>query len=269
MTERPILFSAPMVRALLAGTKTQTRRAIKLPHENPLGKWEPTTFGGPNGGRTRAGATIPEQGGIWHTRTGDSLGCPHGQPGDRLWVRETWTWNGGQGGPKAGEFAKLWVTYAADGQKREIAPGGVVPLPKQPPQRDGEVYSLRDATEDFRYDGENTYVDRLTRWWRRKIPAIHMFRWASRITLEITAVRVERLQEISEADAQAEGAQRFPDLPYGGQPDNRWSMELPSSTGQCLHTPRMAFANYLNKVNGEGTWDANPWVWVVEFKRLP
>lgn len=83
--ERPILFSRKMVRALLAGRKTQTRCAVKLPHNNPLGEWQATTIGGPNGGRTKDGQTILEQGAIWHTRTGDTLVCPHGEPGDRLW----------------------------------------------------------------------------------------------------------------------------------------------------------------------------------------
>lgn len=83
MRERPILFSGPMVRAILAGQKTQTRRAVKLPHNNPLGTWESTEVGGPHGGATSTGHTIPAQQGIWHTRTGDTLLCPHGQPSDR------------------------------------------------------------------------------------------------------------------------------------------------------------------------------------------
>lgn len=90
MKERPILFSAPMVRALLAGTKTQTRRAAKLPHMNPLGKWEATTFGGPGGGRTARGEEVPLHAAIWHTRTGESFAHPRGVVGDRLWVREAW-----------------------------------------------------------------------------------------------------------------------------------------------------------------------------------
>jgi len=65
-----------------------------------------------------------------------------------------------------------------------------------------------------------------------------------------------------------EGARRFPDLPYRGQPDNRWSMELPTSTEQCLSTPRMAFAHFFDKLNGAGSWDANQWVWAVEFRRV-
>ena len=90
MKERAILYSPSMVQARRAGLKTQTRRIVKLPYENPLGKWEPGRFGGPNGGRTAKGETIPEQGVIWHTRTGMVLGCPLGCPGDHLWVREAW-----------------------------------------------------------------------------------------------------------------------------------------------------------------------------------
>lgn len=89
MKEHPVLMNAPMVRTTLDGSKTQTRRIVKLPHQNPLGVWEPSTMGGEHGGRTASGETVPLQATIWHTRTGDALMCPHGQPGDRLWVRET------------------------------------------------------------------------------------------------------------------------------------------------------------------------------------
>jgi hypothetical protein len=105
-----------------------------------------------------------------------------------------------------------------------------------------------------------------------------MPRWASRITLEITDVRVERLQDISEEDAIAEGAQRFPDLP-GKNPwgqDDRWSMEQPNSVDDCLGSARSAFGNYFCKLAGNAPkgihdprpWDANPWVWVIKFKRI-
>ncbi len=89
MIARPILFSGPMVRALLAGTKTQTRRIMKLPHENPLGQWEPSTIGGT--GVFSEGRNAPEQACLWHTRTGDVVTCPYGLSNDLLWVRETWT----------------------------------------------------------------------------------------------------------------------------------------------------------------------------------
>ena len=97
-----------------------------------------------------------------------------------------------------------------------------------------------------------------------------MPRLASRITLEVTGVRVQRLHAITEEDAQAEGARRFDGLPsthpYGL--DARWSMETPESTRECLGTARLAFGNLWNRLNGQGAWEANPWVWVVEFRKV-
>jgi len=209
MKERPILFSAPMVRALLAGTKTQTRRVVKLPHMNPLGQWRPTTFGGPDGGRTRSGETVPLQGSIWHTRTGDQLGCPYGQPGDRLWVRETWA----QPEKRSADFLP-WV-YAAD------------------------------------------YQERPCHRWR---PSIHMPRAASRITLEITGVRVERLQDISDADAISEGL--YQDIA------GRWTTYSATESAREHLSPVEAYCDLYESINGPGSWDANPWVWVVEFKKI-
>lgn len=205
MTDRPILFSAPMVRAILAGTKTQTRRVVKLPHQNPLGVWEPQTIGGPNGGRLSNGNTIPEQGAIWHTRTGDSIGCPYGQPGDRLWVRET--------------FALL-----------------------------------NDSKDPENYRATRTMPPPVLPW----RPSIHMPRWASRITLDITGVRVERLQDISEADALAEGIVQLKDGGYG----------LPAGEHYHSADPRQSYLSLWEAINGPGSVEANPWVWVVEFPRL-
>lgn len=208
MKERPILFSAPMVRALLAGTKLQTRRVVKLPHMNPLGEWEPMSWGGPNGGRTRTGHTVPLQQAIGHSRTGEILGCPYGQPGDRLWVRE----NGWQ--PPADRAERGWP-YAYDAD----APFGV-----------------SAANEAYREEG-----------WKRR-PSIHMPRWASRILLEVTDVRVERLQDISRGNAMAEGCP-FPNLAHGDDP-RKW------------------YADLWDEINGAGAWAANPWVWAVTFKRV-
>ena len=199
MNEHPIIFQGAMVRALLDGSKTQTRRCIKLPHQNPLGVWEPMTFGGPNGGKTRDGNTIPEKRGIWHTRTGHSLCCPYGQPGDRLWVRETWL------------------------QTNPFSQGGM-------------------HTYGYRASDEIEFPDAI---WK---PSIHMPRDASRITLEVTGVRVERLQDISRGDAMAEGCP-FPNMARGDDP-RKWYADLWSS------------------INGPGSWELNPWVWVVEFKRM-
>jgi len=198
--ERPILFTGAMVRALLDGSKTQTRRVVKLPHENPLGEWEPATFGGEDGGRTAAGETIPEQGGIWHTRTGESLACPYGQPGDRLWVRETWA-----------------------------------PHPDFIP---ASHYAVYRADPECEHD-----VDR----WR---PSIHMPRWASRIVLEITGVRVERLQDIGTEEIEAEGV-------------------VTSDADIMQHGCRARVLDWIRLWESTGgSWDGNPWVWVIEFKRV-
>lgn len=217
MKERQILFSAPMVRAILEGRKTQTRRAVKMKpwhsiEERDDGQQWPWMYDG------------DRDADYW-------LPCPYGQPGDRLWVRETWA-----------PYDDYTMHLRAQ----------------------GDVFYRADCLQDFKTDGR----------WR---PSIHMPRWASRILLEITDVRVERLQDISEEDAIAEGARHFPDI-YMATPSAspcRWSMESPENTDQCLSTPRYAFANLFSKVNGKGRgnvvdfspWDANPLVWVIEFRR--
>lgn len=202
MKETGLMFKAPLVRSILDGSKTQTRRVVKLPHCNPLGEWEALHLGGPDGGRTSAGKTMPAQMGIGHTRTGEILTSPYGGPGDRLWVRET--------------FAKVI------GQS-----GGWI---------------------ETDYFATYTHGDRLgdtlgikKRW----TPSIHMPRDASRINLEITGVRVERLQDITDADALAEGVDRT-NTSIPGYARERFR-QLWESTG--------------------GDWAANPWVWVIDFKR--
>lgn len=212
--ERPILFSAPMVRALLDGSKTQTRRLVK-PHpgngwafETPpvLGRITSThSKKGKFGAfiRRGLGTDFPEA---------DLIPCPHGQPGDRLWVRETWCreFEGG-------------FNYRADdapGEKAEFVDANGEPL-------------------------------KGTRW----KPSIHMPRAASRITLEITGVRVERLQDISENDAIAEGVSETGALILGNK-------------AQDVSGPIAEYAVLWESINGPGSWDANPWVWVVEFRRL-
>ncbi|MBY4692781.1 hypothetical protein K6W21_01590 [Burkholderia latens] len=227
MIERPILFSGSMVRAILEGRKTQTRRVVKLPHTNSLGEWEPTMIGGEHGGRTAGGETVPLQGGLWHTRTGDCLMSPHGEPGDRLWVRETWSTDFARHYPCDG------VWYAADNDR----------------SNDIEV---RDGVRGIFSPESNAHVP--FRW----RPSIHMPRALSRITLEITGVRIERLQEISESDARAEGV----------------TIEDHHMRGYCagayLPPSIRAFHDLwdsLNSPRGHG-WGVNPWVWVVEFRRV-
>lgn len=211
MTERPILFNGAMVRAILDGSKTQTRRPVKVQPGDVLWgsnglewSWLSNTDGG---------------------TPADFVRCPFGVPGDRLWVRETW---------------------APDPR----APG--VPC-----------VAVHRATDEVALNAALAAPDR----WH---PSIHMPRWASRITLEVTDVRVERVQDITEEDAQAEGARRFDSVhdtnPYGLGP--RWSMETPTSTAQCMGTARMAFANLWERINGTGGWSANPWVWAISFRRV-
>jgi hypothetical protein len=215
--ERPILFSGAMVRAILDGRKTQTRRIIKLPPApETLGTWELTTIGG--GTSTFAdGTPAPEMAAIWHTRTGTTLTCRHGQPGDRLWVRETWQHSNHPLGPYDPD---CMVFYRADYQDDPHGP-------------DGEL------------SPEGKYRD-----WR---PSIHMPRTACRMVLEVTGVRVERLQNCSEADAIAEGTPgghgAIPGYPYAATPGEhyRWLWD---------------------SINGASAWETNPWVWVVEFRRV-
>lgn len=165
MKSTPILFSGPMVRAILDGRKTQTRRIYK--HRNSC--------------------------------TGVSEPCPYGGPGDEIWVRETWKycWKCGH------------TNYAADCNK-----------PRQCRSCDASLGK-----------------------WK---PSIHMFKFCSRISLEILSVRPERLQDITHWDAKAEGVECLPNYTAAPVDD---------------------FRELWDSINGRGSWDSNPWVWRIEFKR--
>lgn len=223
MADRPILFSAPMVRSILAGTKTQTRRAMKHqpgPHATvTVEEFNPTIID--RHGDAQPG---PEVFGAWWDDGEHALACPYGQPGDRLWVRETW---------RETSEGRAWH-YAADGTV----------LPKQ---RDKELQAFLAHRAPFTWESYK---------WR---PSIHMPRAASRITLEVTGVRVERLQDIREADALAEGIVRLPDGGFG----------LPAGEHYHHTDPRLSYLGLWEAINGDGSVEANPWVWVVEFRRLP
>lgn len=196
MKERPILFSAPMVRAILDGRKTQTRRIVK-PQPDFLGSMDdPTT--------------------PWKTLAPglhEFIVCPYGKPGDRLWVRETHAPQ-----PDCMMAWDNWMLLHRTGPKPII---------------------------HYAADGGDPWVDR----WR---PSIHMPRWASRITLEVIGVRVERLKTIRTKDAQAEGV-FVPSMQY-------------AALGE--HSHRFAFGSFWEQINGSGSWDANPWVWVIEFRTV-
>lgn len=216
MKERPILMSAPMVRAILAGAKTQTRRAMKQqpPEDHARLIVEhiyPTVidrYGDEQPGAEVFGVTTED--GEWCLR------CPYGAPGDRLWVRETWAWSGDAAVPEQ------WRVH------------------------DGEVW--------FRADPERSSP--AIRW----RPSIHMPRWASRITLEVTGVRVERLQDISTEDCASEGCQCS---------RGYWTREeaaLATDVGRAIL--RGDYRIVWEQINGPGSWDSNPWVWCVSFRRL-
>ncbi|MBK3454968.1 MULTISPECIES: hypothetical protein [Pseudomonas] len=212
--ERPILFSAPMVRAILEGRKTVTRRAVKIqPHIDASGNF---CVGSSNYGQDGYGKPVTK-----HFVNGC---CPYGKPGDRLWVRETWYCD---------HFEVMRGPYL------------------KPDNLDiGEA--LDDGTLVYAADGLTPYEQEQPTW----KPSIHMPRWACRILLEITDVRVERLQDITYEQAAAEGVHRGPLREWCASDEG----------GACHKYPVPAFRDLWQSVGGN--WDANPWVWVVEFKRV-
>lgn len=253
-TERPVLFSAPMVRAILAGTKTQTRRVLKeivppppaMDAIRPANKAvHPTPYLDSYCGdrKTEANPRGMSNRWCWWTRD-DRQGLPtfgvRWVPGDRLWVRETWGFNPDH--PSVPEFA----CFRAD-----------------------------------RGHEHDAY---------KKVPAIHMPRWASRITLEVTKVRVERVQSISEEDAIAEGliaqegdggrpgsGYKWTGLGYHGGTFNRHggpTFHTPDFDSRCsCHmrgpTPaQCAYRDLWEHINGAGSWDANPFVIALTFRRV-
>ena len=197
MIERGMIFNAEMVRAILDGRKTQTRRIVKLqPDEDGLAK----VTNGP-----------------WVDTSERNYRCPFGDVGDRIWVRETWA--------EAGASAPNLKLYRAN-------------YPEHLPSHYENVPPANEI-----------------RW----TPSIHMPRWASRILLETTDVRVELLNAISERDAQAEGVGKL----RGGY----WQHYQPGWTQHQL-SARGSFVTLWKSIYGEESWNFNPWVWVIEFKRI-
>ena len=194
MKELPILVCGQMVRPILEGRKTHTRRVVKV-------AWSGT------------GEALLSQ-----SRIDPAYKCPYGQPGDRLWVRETWGYSEDlpDGFQDGRHVSRRWLRYRADGEAADV---------------------LR---------------------WK---PSIHMPRWASRITLEVVAVRVERLQDISEEDAQAEGIELAAALAA-------FICDTPAMRQERKSAYRSAFVDLWQSINGPGSWEQNPLVWVVEFRRV-
>lgn len=220
--ERPIIFQGKMVRPILNGDKTQTRRVLKtqpgkfqhIDHDESQGWhmwWDVVTYDA----NLVMGADQEYV----------SLKCPYGQPGDRLWVRETWR-------------CLHWVESEEDQRGLQI------------------INYQADGKQIFKRFSPGKKA-RHTVGWR---PSIHIRRWASRITLEITGIRVERVQEISEEDAKAEGVGRESDF------------EIETHTGGCVQKVlrhRRAFETLWDSIAKPGKkWVDNPWVWIVEFERI-
>lgn len=222
--ERPILFSAPMVRALLDGTKTQTRRVVKITHRTPgLAACLEPSVGAP---RPRAAAEVG----------------PYGQPGDRLWVRETYfAWGRWETRYSANKSRDEWhfVDMTLECGKAHLY---VADSPRPQPLGGKRIGGVTPT------------------WWKR--PAIFMPRGASRIHLEITDARVEHLLSISEADALAEGIQPCR-RPF------RRARYLDAITGEAIHnSAHDAYLALWDAINGAGSSGANPRVWAVSFREL-
>jgi hypothetical protein len=201
-----------MVRALLNGSKTQTRRVVKFKNDDL------DTF-------------------VERVKNKAAC-CPYGQVGDQLWVKEAHY--------LYGRWNKNGCTKTGQQKWRFIANRGM-----------GAHFEAPTTVQTDKETGDG--------WWKRN--SLFMPRWASRITLEITGVRVERLQDISEADATAEGIER---LDYQGQAswrdyslNDEWAAVSP-----MLSNPIDSYKTLWESLNGAGSWDLNPWVWVIEFKKV-
>jgi hypothetical protein len=225
MTDRPIIFSAEMVRAILKGRKTQTRRKAPirelniLQHPGDMITWSVSFL------KAVKGVLSNHSGGKFSDLQARSIIAsqfnPYGKPGDLLWVRETWgaVWPADEPVP----LRQCEIEYRAD------LPPGCTDRPGEWPADEGNGPEVPK--------------------WR---PSIHMPRWASRITLRITDIRVERLQALTENDAKAEGCD---------------PVVHPDGAVDC-GTRKTTFAKLWNKINGAGAWDDNPWVWAISFERV-
>lgn len=225
MKETPILFSSEMVRAIIAGSKTMTRRVVKKQPNSkathfkysPVWKLEPWVA-----------EFQYHDSPCWEIT--DSYKCPYGKPGDLLWVRETW-FRGED------DYCRKEMYYRAD--------RGEVPL-----LVDGDGYMV------VKKDGSPASP------WK---PSIHMPKTASRIWLQITDIRVERLQSITEKDALAEGIHQYEDGTFKNYFDQSGMRE---QDGVEAHLATGSFCSLWASINGIDSWRANPWTWVVSFRVL-
>ncbi|WP_444942744.1 hypothetical protein ACJJIK_10840 [Microbulbifer sp. ZKSA006] len=242
--EKPIIFNTEMVRAILDGRKTQTRRLMKpQPEPSPYGGhwWACDTVES----MVNVEEQLNNEGG-WAGFAGSV--CPHGQTGDRLWVRETFHIPGG-----------YLDQYLID----EISQG------------------ITKREEQISYMADNPRLTPADGGWS---PSIHMPRWASRITLEIAAIRIQRIQDISAEDAKAEGCYSNEEYADLAGKENIWPCRVcegyQAHSAMGIHfgweevdcvicdTPIKRFRELWRSVYGEDNWNQNPWVWVIEFRRV-
>lgn len=231
MKERGMIFNGEMVRAILDGRKTQTRRIIKNQYEAP--EWSVKPALAPRTKRHTHDWWLPTG-----TRPYSALpGCPYGLVGDRIWVRETFSLLGNEDACPVD-----WDDNIVN-DKKDAA----------------RIYKASCWQKPNNY-GLWSIPDRETEFEGAWTPSIHMPRWASRITLEITNVRVERLNAISEEDARVEGIIDGGCLNCGEPEPCGCANPEPDATD--------AFACLWQSIYGQENWNANPWVWVIEFKRI-
>ena len=226
MKERPILFSTEMVKAILEGRKTQTRRIVrKQPHG--AGEWV----------RQLASWLFP------NVNPYIKLKCPYGQPGDRLWVRETWRIVGWRDGEP------FDIEFKDGGKKRDVYLN----------ESRAEDYAIECTDQclaaGLKTDNDDNFIRPEGGYPTKWRPSIFMPREASRILLGVVDVRVERLRDITEEDVIAEG------------------ISLPNYAELAIKDvqypePSVIYADLWESINGKGSWDKNPWVWVITFKSL-
>jgi hypothetical protein len=233
-----------MVKALLAGTKVQTRRIVNPPL-HPL-----------------AEGFVRHPDGFAPIVAGYELGelpvervrrCPYGQPGDLLWVRETWGYRYSHWRSDLPEICGYGIDYRADGGSAAF----VLPDKPRPP-------GLPRQRDRGPGESEDHYLDYIAAYWRSWRPSIHMPKWAARLWLEIVEVRCERLQDISEEDAKAEGVEPLdwptldPAQPIIGHPEKT----------HASHPHTLAFAVAWDSINGDrALWSSDPFVWALTFRR--
>ncbi|MEH4413532.1 hypothetical protein POY08_27610 [Klebsiella pneumoniae] len=234
MKERGMIFNGEMVRAILNGRKTQTRRIMAPQPADDIERGifpNPEVIGWKSSRRHKHGSTTAHF-------------CHYGKPGDRIWVRETW--------------GVVSHAFSDDGLMIDWVPDRPATAIHEMPFGNGYYsgYAIYAADGDFTWGDDDGYEDGRSCW----KPSIHMPRAASRILLEITDVRAERLNTISEEDARAEGIIDGGCLNCGEPEPCGCANPEPDATD--------AFAYLWQSIYGQESWNANPWVWVIEFKRV-